>query len=143
MHDPAQHKMQGKWILEQRADGTTELKYAVEMAMRDTLLGAIGLVDTLLERTIEQDVPTALAAIKRVAEGMAMPVRDAAGFKLMRDIDTFDALRAELTMLYGDTMMMPDRRQLLACGRCVPALWYSAPCNGAVVITNSLLFTCT
>lgn len=116
--------VQGKWLLERRPDGGTALKYAVEIAMGAAPLRAIGLVEPLLDRTAAEDVPVALAAIKRVAEGSAVSVRDAAGVVPAREIATFDDLRAELTVLFGHSMVMPDRRALLERGRCAlcPAL---------------------
>lgn len=124
MHDK-QVKLQGKWLVEEGvrgADGepVTVLKYAVEMAIHAGPLRALGLIEPLLDQGIVEDVPASLAAIKRAAEGVAPPVQDAAGPLAARQIETFDELRAELTTLFGDAMVMPTRGELLERGRYAP-----------------------
>jgi hypothetical protein len=115
---------QGKWILEKgKSDGApvTVLKYAAEVAMATGPLRSLGLIEPLLERGIIEDVPAALAAIKRAAEGKGPAARDAAGAMPARVYERFEVLRTELARLYSDKGAMPDRTELLERGRCARA----------------------
>jgi hypothetical protein len=128
-----QVRLQGKWLVEEGARGAdgepmTVLKYAVEMAIHAGPLRALGLIEPLLERGIVEDVPNSLAAIKRAAEGMAPQVPEAAGTLAANQIETFDELRAKLTTLFGDVMVMPTRSELIELG------WYAPVASELVMV---------
>ena len=111
--------MQGKWTLQETMAGTSIVRYAVEVAMRTGPLQSVGLIEPLLERSIVEDVPQALAAVRRVAEGGLPDADNAPAAPRKRSFRLFEELQAELTRLYGSTETMPDRQDLLAANRCV------------------------
>lgn len=113
--------MQGKWTLEVGPDSsatapTTRLTYAVEVSLQPSLLRMLGMVEPLVEQAAVEDIPSALTALQNAAELSIASARDEEG---LRDLATFDALRAELTRLYGVDMRMPSRTELLDESRCV------------------------
>jgi hypothetical protein len=117
LHVPA--CMQGKWVLEPQVQMTgfppiTVVKYAVEMAI-DT--GPLGLIEPLMDKGLQEDMPRCLAAIRRAAEGLEGATASTSDGP-RREIQTFDELQAQLTMMYKDTMVMPRHKELLAAGRC-------------------------
>ena len=84
----------------------------------------LGIMEPIIERGIVEDIPSSLAAIRRAAEGRrgrrgAAPARGrAAVARADRVFEHFEELRAELTALYGDRQQLPNRKELLASGRC-------------------------
>lgn len=119
--------VQGKWVIEPSSDGAPNrhsLKYAVELVVHARPFRFLGIMEPIIERGIVEDIPSSLAAIRRAAEGRrgrrgAAPARGrAAVARADRVFEHFEELRAELTALYGDRQQLPNRKELLASGRC-------------------------
>lgn len=101
------------------------LRYAVELVVHARPFRFLGIMEPILERGIVEDVPSSLAAIRRVAEGRRRPAPErgrAAVARAERVFEHFEELRAELTGLYGERRQLPNRKELLATGRCAPAV---------------------
>lgn len=79
--------------------------------------GPLGLIEPLMDRGLQEDVPKCLAAIRRAAEGLSGAAASASDVP-RRQIQTFDELQAQLTMLYGEVLVMPRHKELVAAGRC-------------------------
>eukprot|EP00892_Ulva_mutabilis_P002982 jgi/Ulvmu1/12685/UM094_0042.1 len=117
--------LQGKWVIEPSPGGEPNrhsLKYAVELVVHARPFRFLGIMEPIIERGIVEDIPSSLAAIRRVAEGAARPRvaperGRAAVARADRVFEQFEELRAELSAVYGERQQLPNRKELLASGR--------------------------
>ena len=117
------------------APAATQLKYAVEIVIpRATRM--LGVLEPLLERTVFEDVPANLAAIKARAEAeqgereaaeLEAAGEAAAAASLRRRLErpslpalleSFDVLAGELERCFGGDRVLPSRSELREMNRC-------------------------
>ncbi|KAL4859881.1 hypothetical protein ACK3TF_000138 [Chlorella vulgaris] len=122
-------RFQGKWMLqgvppsggsngrdlEPSGSMQTQLKYAVEIVIpRSTRM--LGVLEPLLERTVFEDVPTNLAAVKQRVESMQaeLTISELENAEMM---DDFAVLMAELERCFGADKVLPARSELREMNR--------------------------